>query len=125
MTSIDALRAGSTGRPVRHRAAARLGALVAALALGLAVLAGCGGDNSQTDCNLNSCTITFERGVDASVSVLGVEAKLVNVENSQATVEIAGQQVTVPVGQDANSEGWNVAVESITADQVVVKISAN
>ncbi|MFI5956641.1 hypothetical protein [Cryptosporangium sp. NPDC051539] len=112
MTSIDAARR-------------RLGALTAAAVLAVGLLAGCGGDNSQTNCDLNSCTITFQRGVDASVSVLGVEAKLVNVRNSQATVEVAGQQVTVPVGQDAQSEGFNVSVQSITADQVVVDISAN
>lgn len=131
VTSIDAHRAASTGRPIRRRgtsrrrAGARFGALVAATALGLALLAGCGGEGSQTDCNLNSCTITFDRGVDASVSVLGVDAKLVDVQNSQATLEIAGERVTIPVGQDAQSEGFNVAVQSITADNVVVKISAN
>jgi len=125
VTSIDAHRAASSGRSFRRRTGARLGALLAAAVLGTAVLAGCGGDNSQTDCNLNSCTITFERGVDASVSVLGIDAKLVSVQNSQATVEVAGQQVTVPVGQDAQSEGFNVSVQSITADNVVVKISAN
>jgi hypothetical protein len=125
VTSIDAHRAASEGRPLRRRAGARLGALLAAAALGLAVLAGCGGEGSKTDCNLNSCTVTFDRGVDASASVLGVEAKLVSVQNSAATLEIAGQQVTVPVGQDAQSEGWNVAVQSITADNVVVQLSAN
>ncbi|SHN48006.1 hypothetical protein [Cryptosporangium aurantiacum] len=125
MTSIDAHRAASTGRSFRHRAGARIGALIAAAALGLAVLAGCGGDNSQTDCNLNSCTITFDRGVDASVSVLGIDAKLISVQDSQATLEVAGQQVTVPVGQDAQSEGFNISVEEITADEVIVKISAN
>ena len=131
VTSIDAHRAPTSGRSTstggsyRRRAGARLGALVVAAALGLAVLAGCGGEGSQTDCNLNSCTVTFDRGVDASVSVLGVDAKLVDVQNSQATLEVAGQQVTVPVGQDAQAEGLNVAVQSITADNVVVKISAN
>lgn len=112
MTSIDATRR-------------RLGAFAVAGILALGILAGCGGENSQTDCNLNSCTITFDRGVDASVSVLGVEAKLVSVQNSQATVEVAGQQVTVPVGEDAQSDGFNVSVQSITADQVVVKIATN
>ncbi|TQS42224.1 hypothetical protein [Cryptosporangium phraense] len=102
-----------------------LAALATAAVLAVGLLAGCGGENSQTNCNLNSCTITFDRGVDASVSVLGVEAKLVNVQNSQATVEVAGQQVTVPVGQDAQSDGFNVSVQSITADNVVVEISAN
>ncbi|WP_035857415.1 hypothetical protein [Cryptosporangium arvum] len=104
--------------------ARRIGGFLAAAALGLALLSGCGGEGSQTDCNLNSCTVTFDRGVNASVSVLGVDAKLVNVQNSQATLEIAGQQVTVPVGQDAQSEGFNISVQEITADNVVVKISA-
>ncbi|MFG1928371.1 hypothetical protein [Cryptosporangium sp. NPDC048952] len=104
--------------------APRIGGLVAAAALGLALLSGCGGEGSNTDCNLNSCTITFDRGVDASVSVLGIDAKLVDVQNSQATLDIEGQQLTIPVGQDAQSEGFNVSVQSITADNVVVKISA-
>jgi hypothetical protein len=112
--------------PARRRTVGRrLAAVLFAAVLAVGALAGCGGDNSNTDCNLNSCTITFERGVDASVSVLGIEAKLVSVQNSQATVEVAGQQVTVPVGQDAEAEGWNVSVQSITAEQVVVKISAS
>lgn len=105
-----------------------IGALAAVGALAAALLAGCGGgdeDGSKTKCSLNSCTVTFDRGVDASASVLGVEAKLVSVENSQATIRLAGQQVTIPVGQDASSGGLNVAVQSITADQVVVQISAN
>lgn len=131
VTSIDVNRAASVGRPIRRRstsrrrAGARLGALIAAAAVGLAMLAGCGSEGSETDCNLNSCTITFDRGVDASVSVLGIDAKLVNVQDSQATLDIEGQQLTIPVGQDAQSEGFNVAVQSITADNVVVKISAN
>lgn len=105
-----------------------VGALAAAGALTAALLAGCGGgdeDGTKTTCTLNSCTVTFDRGVDASASVLGVEAKLVSVENSQATIRLAGQQVTIPVGQDTSSGGLNVAVQSITTDQVVVSISAN
>lgn len=108
----------------RRPIARRLPAAAAAATLVVALLAGCGGDNSQTDCDLNSCTVTFDRGVDASVSVLGIEAKLVTVQNSQATIEVAGQQVTVPVGENAEADGWNVAVQSITADNVVIKISA-
>lgn len=102
----------------------RIGTFVAAAALGLAVLAGCGGEGSATNCNLNSCTVTFDRGVDASVSVLGVDAKLVDVQNSQATLDIEGQKLTIPVGQDAQADGFNVSVQSITADNVVVRIAA-
>jgi hypothetical protein len=46
---------------------------------------------------LEGCTITFPRNGDLSVSVLGVEARLVGVQNGTAHVVVAGQQVTVPV----------------------------
>lgn len=91
--------------------------------LPLGAAAACGGENSSTDCGLNSCTVTFDRGVDASASILGVKAELVGVQGQMVTLKIAGQTVTVPVGEGEQSEGFNVSVESVTKDQVVVKIS--
>jgi hypothetical protein len=88
-----------------------------------AAAAACGGENSSTECGVNSCTVTFERGVEASASILGVKAELVEVRGQLVTLKIAGQTVTVPVGEGEQSEGFNVSVQSVTEDQVVVKIS--
>ncbi|MEW2356628.1 hypothetical protein [Spirillospora sp. NPDC029432] len=91
--------------------------------LPLGAAAACGGEGTQTDCNLNSCTVTFDRGVEASASILGVKAELVSVQGQNVTMKIAGQQVTVPVGEGEQADGFNVTVESVTKENVVVKIS--
>lgn len=93
--------------------------------LPLGAAAACGGENSKTDCSSNSCTITFDRGVDANASILGVKAELVAANDRQVTLKVAGQQVTVPVGDNEQSEGFDISVRSVTKDQVVVKISNN
>ncbi|MFA1542252.1 hypothetical protein [Actinomadura monticuli] len=91
--------------------------------LPLGALAACGGENSKTSCDVNSCTVTFDRGVDASASVLGVKAELVKVQGEMVTLKVAGQTVTVPVGDGEQAEGFNISVQSVTQDNVVVKIS--
>lgn len=91
--------------------------------LPLGALAACGGENSDTSCGVNSCTVTFDRGVEASASILGVKAELVRVEGEMVTLKVAGQTVTVPVGDGEQAEGFNVSVQSVTQDKVVVKIS--
>ncbi|TDC54689.1 hypothetical protein E1281_15780 [Actinomadura sp. KC345] len=91
--------------------------------LPLGAAAACGGENTTTDCGVNSCTVTFDRGVEASASILGVKAELVKVEGQMVTLKVGGQTVTVPVGEGEQSEGFDIAVQSVTEDQVVVKIS--
>ncbi|QKW35353.1 hypothetical protein HUT06_15985 [Actinomadura sp. NAK00032] len=91
--------------------------------LPLGALAACGGENSDTSCGVNSCTVTFDRGVDASASILGVKAELVKVQGEMVTLKVAGQTVTVPVGDGEQAEGFNISVQSVTQDNVVVKIS--
>ncbi|MFB4316227.1 hypothetical protein [Actinomadura sp. 21ATH] len=91
--------------------------------LPLGAAAACGGEGAQTDCNLNSCTVTFDRGVDASASILGVKAELVSVQGQNVTMKVAGQQITVPVGEGEQADGFNVTVQSVTQENVVVKIS--
>lgn len=100
-------------------------AVLPLLLLPLGAAAACGGEGAKTDCNVNSCTVTFDRGVDANASILGVKAELVSVQGQNVTLKIAGQQVTVPVGGQQQSDGFDVAVQSVTKDQVVVKISHN
>ncbi|WP_067795727.1 hypothetical protein [Actinomadura formosensis] len=109
-----------TSLPLRRKLA-----VLPFLALSLGAVAACGGENSKTSCDVNSCTVTFDRGVDASASVLGVKAELVSVQGETVTLKIAGQTVTVPVGDGEQAEGFTVSVQSVTKDNVVVKISNN
>jgi len=91
--------------------------------LPLGAVAACSGENASTNCTINACTVTFNRGVDASASILGIKAELVEVQDQNVTLKIGGQQITVPVGEGEQAEGFDVSVQSITQDQVVVKIS--
>lgn len=103
----------------RHRLAIVLPAL--ALIFGTAA---CSSEGASTDCSINACTVTFNRGVNASASILGVKAELVGVQGDQVTLKIAGQSVSVPAtGGQASAEGFNVSVQSVTKDNVIVKIS--
>jgi hypothetical protein len=106
--------------PALHRATA-VPFLAAALAFGAA--AGCGGEGSNTRCDLAGCTVTFQRDGTASVSVLGVSATLVGVDEGSATIEVAGQTVTVPAGGQTQAEGFTVGVESVTDTEVVIRVS--
>ncbi|MFA1548093.1 hypothetical protein [Actinomadura chokoriensis] len=107
-----------TSFPLRRKLA-----VIPFVLLPLGALAACGGENSKTSCNVSSCTVTFERGVDASASILGVEAELVKVQGQLVTLKVAGQTVTVPVGDGEQAEGFDISVQSVTKDSVVVKIS--
>lgn len=97
--------------------------MVPLLALTLLGSAACGGQDSNTQCALDGCTVTFARSGDAAVSILGVSARLVGVDGGQATLEVAGQTVTVPVGGETQAEGFTVGVESVTDTEVVVRVS--
>ncbi|MEW2385249.1 hypothetical protein AB0873_24620 [Micromonospora sp. NPDC047707] len=101
--------------------------LLAGLALGVAVLAGCSSEGASTDCSLaGSCTVTFDRGVDASASILGVEAKLIGAEDDQVTVEVAGEQVTLTTGQQAAQVGdFSVTLDSVTDQEIKIQVAAN
>ncbi len=94
--------------------------IVVPLALGAALLTGCGGDGEGADvnCNLQECTVTFQRDMDASASVFGVEARLVGVHDDVVTIDIAGNSLTIP----ANGEAEGVQVREVTEEQVVVVI---
>ena len=82
------------------------------------------GAGTTTECKVEGCTITFERGVDAKASVLGLEAKLEAVEGNQVTLSVGGQKMTVPVGESGSTDnGASVKVREVTDDQVIVDIS--
>lgn len=95
-----------------------------AAVLGLTTLVGCGSEGADTNCGLDACTVTFQRGVQASASILGVEAKLIGAEGDRVTVEVAGEQLQLTVGQQAAQVGGlSVTLDSVTDTQVVVRIS--
>jgi hypothetical protein len=105
--------------PTRRPAAALSSAL-----LGLALLAGCSSDN--VNCGIDQCTVTIDREVNASASVLGVEAKFVKADANTVTLEVAGEQVTLTKGQQATQVGGlQVALDSITSDTVSFQVSRN
>lgn len=95
----------------------------AAVALAAAFLvAGCATAGAQTSCGVDGCTVTFPRSGDTAVSVLGIEARLVGVQNGTAQLVVAGQQVTVPVGGQTDAGGFTVGVERVTDQEVVVRV---
>lgn len=100
----------------------RRAAALVLTALTTLVLAGCGGGGSQTDCGLDGCTVTFPRSGAAAVSVLGIEARVVGVEGGTAQLEVAGQQISVPVGGETQAQGFTVGVEKVTDAEVVVRV---
>jgi hypothetical protein len=106
-----------------------LGTKVAAVALlivvGGGLASGCSGQGPNVSCTLTTCTVTFDRGVDAKASVLGIDVKLVSVDGNQVTVDVGGNRLDLPIGgsPQASGGGLNVSVQSVTADKVVVQIS--
>ena len=107
---------------IRRRFAAL--ALTAALAGG-GMLAGCSSDDADVSCSLNSCTVTMDRGVDASASVLGVDIKLVGVANGQVSLDVGGNKISVPVDSTGSTQvgGLNVSVQEVTGDKVVLRVT--
>ncbi|KAB1140638.1 hypothetical protein AB0B83_16205 [Micromonospora sp. NPDC049060] len=104
----------------------RAAGLLAGLALGAAVLAGCSSEGASTDCGLDACTVTFDRGVDARATILGVEAKLIGAQGDQVTVEVAGEQLSLTTGQQATEVGgFAVTLDSVTDQEVKIRVSRN
>ncbi|MCD0450817.1 hypothetical protein LO762_16690 [Actinocorallia sp. API 0066] len=93
------------------------------LALALGTASACSSENADCALTTGSCTVTFDRGVDAKASVLGVDAQLVEATDSSVTVKIGGQNVTVPLDGEEQSGNFSVRVKSITQDQVVLEIA--
>jgi hypothetical protein len=108
----------------RARAARAAATPLIGLAVAVGALTGCGGQGSDTSCGVNGCTVTFNRNGTAEVSVLGVSARLVGVDQGVARIEVAGQTVEVPVGGQAEVGGFTVQVEEANDTQVVVRIAA-
>ncbi|WP_309138706.1 hypothetical protein [Nocardia cyriacigeorgica] len=82
------------------------------------------GDGYTSECKVEGCVITFDRGVDAEASVLGLKVKVLKVEGNVVTLSVGGQEVTVPVGESGSTESNTVSVREVTEDKVVVDISS-
>lgn len=96
--------------------------LICSVSLGV-VACSTTGPGTKSECDLGGCTITFDRGVEAEISVLGVNAELTAVEGNTVTLTVAGRQVAVPVGESRQAEGMNLTVREVTPEQVVVEIA--
>jgi hypothetical protein len=102
----------------------RLVAALSSAVLGLALLTGCSSDN--VDCGLDQCTVTIDREVNASASVLGVEAKFVSADANTVTLDVAGEQITLTKGQQAvDVGGLAVSLDSITSETVSFQVAKN
>ncbi|GAA2653964.1 hypothetical protein [Paractinoplanes durhamensis] len=102
----------------------RVAAALASAVLGIALLTGCSSDN--VNCSLDQCTVTIDREVDASASVLGVEAKFVSADANTVTLVVAGEQISLTKGQQAvNVGGLQVSLDSITGDTVSFQVARN
>ena len=102
----------------------RVAAALSSATLGLALLAGCSSDN--VSCGIDQCTVTIDREVNASASVLGVEAKFVSADSNTVTLDVAGEQVTLTKGQQAAQvAGLSVSLDSVTGDTVSFQVSRN
>lgn len=111
--------------PLPPKTPRRTAGLLVGLALGAAVLTGCGSaEGVSTDCGLDGCTVTFDRETNAEASILGVEARLIGAQDDQVTVEVAGEQLTLTTGQPAAEVGgFSVTLENVTADQVAIQVA--
>ncbi|KAF0846709.1 hypothetical protein [Nocardia caishijiensis] len=82
------------------------------------------GPGTTSECTVSGCTVTFDRGVNAKASVLGIDAELVAVNGNVVTLRIGGQEVTVPAGESQPAEGMDVRVSEVTDEKVVVVLSS-
>jgi hypothetical protein len=68
--------------------------------------------------------VTLDRTVNASASVLGVEAKFISADADTVTLEVAGEQIQLTKGQQAvDVGGLQVSLDSVTADNVAIQVS--
>lgn len=95
---------------------------VATLSLGVSACTATGA-GATSECDVRGCTVTFDRGVDAKISVLGVDAELAAVQGNVVTLKVAGQEVTVPMGSTESAQGLDLSVREITQEKVVMQLS--
>ncbi|NAZ86032.1 hypothetical protein [Kineococcus indalonis] len=108
--------------PLARRAATALTCL--ALAAGVAACGAHGEGGAQggarAECTLDGCTATFPRTGGAEVSVLGVQARLLEAEEGSVRLEVAGQEVSLDVGTEAQVAGFTAGLDRLTDTEAVV-----
>ena len=82
------------------------------------------GAGTTSECTTSGCTVTFDRGMHAKASLLGVDAELVAVNDNTVTIKVAGQDVDVPIGETRSAEGLNVSVQEVTDEKVVIRLDS-
>ncbi|WP_432534791.1 hypothetical protein [Kineococcus arenarius] len=73
----------------------------------------------STECGVDGCTVTFPRSGQPEVSVLGVEAQLLEAGDGTARLDVAGQEVSLEVGTSTEVAGFTVGLERVTESEVV------
>jgi hypothetical protein len=99
----------------------RIAAALASAVIGLTLLTGCSDDVS---CGLDQCTVTVQRETNASVEVLGVEAKFVSADEDTVTLDVGGEQIQLTKGQQAvEVGGLSFTLSSVTQDAVKIEVA--
>ncbi|GAA2371505.1 hypothetical protein [Dactylosporangium salmoneum] len=98
----------------------KIATFAVALVLALGGLTACSSDN--VDCTTDACTVTFDRGVQAESSVLGLKVELVGVDNGTVKLDVGGTTVSVPVDGSTQAQGFDISVQKVTDAEVVVRI---
>jgi hypothetical protein len=109
---------------VKSRGISRVVATAAlVVGLGLGTLTACSGEGASAKCDgTTSCTVTFDRKADtAQIQILGQTIKLVSATDQSVTLSVNDKNVTVDKGDGVTVAGITVAVDQITADQIIVK----
>ncbi len=99
--------------------------IIALLAGGAAMLScstSTGG--STVTCTSNECTATFDRNANDTVTILGVDVKLVGTDASNVTLLVGETQIVLPAqGGSKTAGGLKLTVKEVTDTQVILTIS--
>jgi hypothetical protein len=96
---------------------ARTTAVLAAGVLSLVPLAACGVNSDSVNCSGNTCSVTLS-GDGAKAKVLGSTVAFAGTDNGQATVGVAGHDVSCTEGQSVDAGPLHLECTKVTDDSV-------
>src|SRR3954454_18017066 len=96
---------------------ARTAAVLAAGALSLIPLAACQVNSDSVSCSGNSCSVTL-KGDGAKAKVLGSTVAFAGTDNGQATVSVAGHNVSCTEGQSVDAGPLHLECTKVTDSSV-------
>ena len=99
--------AGTSGPSVGASASASIGDV------------GASGSAGAVDCSGTTCSVTLDTG-DNQATVLGQTVSLGKVENGEATLGVAGHDVTCRQGDSVSAGPLKLTCSTVTADSVTV-----